>query len=77
MLHVTKTKLWKSMFVSVRDYEVEQAIECGGMVLHFGSRTMTLSVDRLMKLRPEERTQISKTGGRNYQLVDILWEPEQ
>ena len=46
MKNKTVTKLWQGKYVSVRDYEIEQAIRQGGLkVIHN---------DKTMELKPEE-----------------------
>lgn len=70
------TKLWKGQYVSVRDYELEQAKRAGGMVIEHKSKKMTLGLDRLNVLEPTGRLFPSKTGGRSYRLVDVVFEPD-
>ena len=40
------TKLWRGKYVSVRDYEVQQAINQGGLRVTHN--------DKIMELKPEE-----------------------
>lgn len=79
MLKKTVRKLWQGRFVSVRDYDIDEGISKGGMVITFEGRQMVLSRDDLKKILstlPFTNPPIkSKTGGRNYRLVDITWKP--
>ena len=70
------TKLWKGQYVSIRDYELEQAKNSGGIVIEHKSEKMTLGLDRLNVLKPSSRLFKSKTGGRSYRLVDVVFEPD-
>ena len=70
------TKLWKGQYVSIRDYELEQAKTSGGMIVEHKSKKMTLGMDRLNILQPTGRLFKSKTGGRSYRLVDVVFEPD-
>ena len=67
-------KLWQSKYVSVRDYEVKQAIVKGGMRIEHGKDMMQLNVDELKLLKPTGATLQSKYGG-TYRLVDITFKP--
>ncbi|MEK9767801.1 MAG: hypothetical protein VW683_02670 [Betaproteobacteria bacterium] len=69
------TKLWKGRFVSVRDYEVASAIKSGGMEIKHYDQTMFLSPDDLRKIEPTGPKVKSKTGGKDYYLMDILFTP--
>lgn len=77
MLHKQVKKLWQGRFVSVRDYEVEQAIKKGGMVIHYDQAVMLIFERDLQKLLesipPETALHKSRTGGKDYRLVDVLW----
>lgn len=79
MLKKVVTKLWQGRFVSVRDYEVDSAIEKGGMIVFYGDKEMLLSKTQLEEIAenlPFNNPPIkSKTGGKNYRLVDISWKP--
>lgn len=76
MLKKKVTKLWKGQYVSVRDYEVTKAKQQGGLVVEYNNKKMTLGLDRLNILKPDSRIFRSKTGGRNYRLVDVVFEPD-
>lgn len=80
MLEKVVTKLWQGRFVSVRDYEVDKAIAKNGMIIHYGDSTMVLSRSDLKDIQdnlPFNNPPIkSKTGGKNYRLVDIRWKPK-
>ena len=64
------SKLWAGRFVSVRDYEVQSAINKGGLRLFHNEQIMELSVDELKALKPKGQHHQSKFGG-SYQLIDI------
>ena len=68
------SKLWQGRFVSVRDYEVQSAINKGGLRLFHNEQIMELSVDELKALKPTGQNHQSKFGG-SYQLIDITWKP--
>ena len=67
-------KLWQGKYVSVRDYEVKQAIAKGGMRIEHGKDIMQLNVAELQQLKPTGATLQSKYGG-TYRLVDITFKP--
>lgn len=73
----TIKKLWNNI-VSLRDYEVEDAIKAGGIILSFGKYKMTLTSKQL-----EYGFQIiskpfkSKFGGKEYRLIDFRWNPDK
>lgn len=79
MLEKVVTKLWQGRFVSVRDYEIDDAIAKNGMIIHHQGEAMALSRDQLTEIQdnlPFNNAPIkSKTGGKNYRLVDIPWRP--
>ena len=66
------TKLWQGKFVSVRDYELRDAIKRGGLLITHNQDEMFLNVDDLKKLKPTGKVHQSKFKG-TYQLVDIPW----
>jgi len=70
------TKLWKGQYVSIRDYELESAKQKGGLVVKHKDKVMTVSLDRLSILKPDSKYFASKTGGRGYRLVDIVFEED-
>ena len=67
-------KLWQGKYVSVKDYEIKEAISKGGMHISHDGKFMSLSVDQLSQLKPNSKVFQSKFKG-SYQLVDIPWEP--
>ena len=48
-------KLWKGIMVSVRDYEVADAIEKGGLRITHNDQTMILTPDELRMLKPSSK----------------------
>ena len=68
-------KLWQGKYVSVRDYEVAQAIAKGGMRIEHGKDVMQLDVAQLHQLKPTGATLKSKYGRGSYRLVDITFKP--
>ena len=75
MLIKKVTKLWKGEYLSIRTYEVQPAIKAGGMRLIYRDKIMFLSPTDLQALKPSSRIFKSKTGGRDYQLIDIKFTP--
>jgi hypothetical protein len=69
------TKLWKGQFVSIRTYEADQAIQKGGMKIIHDGQSMIVSVEQLKMLEPVSQMFKSKTGGQDYQLIDIKFKP--
>ena len=67
-------KLWQGKYVSVRYYEVAQAIAKGGMRIEHNKQIMQLGIDELKQLKPTGATLQSKYGG-TYRLVDITFKP--
>tara|TARA_R100001460_G_scaffold11767_6_gene27306 strand:+ start:558 stop:818 length:261 start_codon:yes stop_codon:yes gene_type:complete len=76
MLTLHKSKLWKGTVVSIRDYELEKAKQLGGLIISHNGQTMTVGMDRLKILEPVGQVHKSKTGGRDYRLVDITFKPD-
>ncbi len=76
MLKKTVKKLWKGQYVSIRDYELENGKRQGGIQITYKGECMTLGMDRLNILKPSSRVFQSKTGGRNYRLVDVVFEED-
>jgi hypothetical protein len=68
-------KLWQGRYVSVRDYEVKSAIRAGGLEIIHNDQRMVVPVPDLKELTPTGDLQKSKTGGRDYYLMDILFQP--
>ena len=81
MLDKKVTKLWQGRFVSIRDYELQSGIERGGLRIRHNNQPMLLSESELKNIQnniPFNNPPIkSKTGGKNYRLVDIPWKPAQ
>jgi hypothetical protein len=81
MLEKVVTKLWQGRFVSVRDYEVERAIAKGGLIIHYDQKAMLVPRDQLQgfleELPCETPTHKSKTGGKDYRLIDIPWKRKE
>lgn len=75
MLTKKVTKLWKGEYLSIRSYEVQPAIKAGGLRLIYGDKTMFLSPTDLQVLKPSSKIFKSKTGGKDYQLIDIKFAP--
>jgi len=69
-------KLWKGQFVSVRDYEIEKAKVDGLLCISFGESKMTLRSQDLDRLQPSSQIFKSKTGGKDYRLVDVKFKPD-
>ena len=70
----TVTKLWKNIFASIRDYEVEDAIRLGGMDLSYQKQKMFLSPEALQELKPMGKKIKSKTCGKDYHLMNVLFD---
>ena len=81
MLEKVVTKLWQGRLVSVRDYEVERAIARGGLIVHYDKKAMLVSRNQLQglieNLPAETPIHKSKTGGKNYRLIDIPWKRKE
>jgi len=77
MLKKTVTKLWQGQYLSIRTYEAINAIKMGGLQLRYGDDEMILSPDEIKKLRPTGKVIKSKTGGKDYQLIDIKFNPNK
>ena len=73
----TVTKLWKNIFASIRDYEVEDAIKLGGMELSYQKQKMFLSPEDLQKLKPTGKKIKSKIGGKDYYLMNVLFDKSE
>ena len=74
MKNKTVTKLWQGTKVSIRDYELQDAIKKGGLRLNHGNEFMELQPDELIHLKPNGHVIQSKFKG-SYQLIDITWKP--
>jgi len=75
MLKKKVNKLWLGKFVSIRDYELANAIRSGGLELQHDGRVMRLSVEQLTGIAPSGAFHKSKFGGDDYQLADITFKP--
>ena len=67
MIKKAVKKLWKGEYVSVRDYEVLDAIN---------GDIMKLTPDQLKDLEPQENVFKSQFNSGTYRLVDIFWKPQ-
>tara|TARA_R100000388_G_C7237034_1_gene158522 strand:- start:106 stop:369 length:264 start_codon:yes stop_codon:yes gene_type:complete len=68
----TVNKIWQGKYVSIRDYELKEAIKKGGLLITCQGKEMFIDVDELKFLKPTGHWHQSKFKGK-YQLVDILW----
>jgi hypothetical protein len=70
-------KLWMGKFVSVRDYELTDAIEKGGLLIEHDGEQMKMSVEDIKKIKPSGKFHKAKFSGKiqSYQLCDITWKP--
>tara|TARA_R100000329_G_C7610667_1_gene216702 strand:- start:1603 stop:1875 length:273 start_codon:yes stop_codon:yes gene_type:complete len=70
-------KLWKGNMVTVRDYEVAKCLRLQQpMQIYFNDECMTVDVKRLERLQNSGQFFKSKTGGQDYNLIDLFWEPD-
>ncbi len=76
MISKAVKKLWKGKYVSVRDYEVLDAINSGGMCITHNGDSMKLTPDQLKDLESQENVFKSQFNNRKYRLVDIVWKPQ-
>lgn len=76
MLSKKVTKLWKGEYVSIRDYEAKAAIAKGGLRITHSNKVMYLWPDQIKQLKPSSKVFKSKTGGKDYQLIDIKFVPD-
>ena len=71
------TKLWKRMYISLRDYEIQQAIDKNYTIqaVHKGE-VMMLTPSRLKEIDLSVGTpQKSIYDGKSYRLIDLRWNP--
>jgi len=68
------SKLWQGKYVSVRDYEVKDAIKKGGLEINHEGQVMQIFPEELLKMAPSSKIIKSKFRG-TYRLVDILFKP--
>lgn len=78
-VNIKKPTLWKGRYVSIRDYQLSKAINSGGMIIQWQGKKMTLSLancktiwDHGKRVQPQK----SKTGGKDYSMIDIEWKPD-
>ena len=67
-------KLWQGKYLSVRDYEIEQAIRQGGLKVIHNDKTMELKPEELETLKPGTR-EFQSQYKVSYRLVDITFKP--
>ena len=67
-------KLWQGKYLSVRDYEIEQAIRQGGLKVIHNDKTMELKPEELKTLKPGTR-EFQSQYKWSYRLVDITFKP--
>lgn len=70
-------KLWKGMYISLRDYEIQQAIDKNYTIqaVHKGE-VMILTPSRLKDIDLSIGTpQKSVYSGKTYRLIDVRWNP--
>lgn len=70
-------KLWKGMYISLRDYEIQQAIDKNYTIqaIHKG-QVMMLTPSRLKDIDLTIGTpQKSMYDGKSYRLIDVRWKP--
>ena len=70
-------KLWLGKFVSVRDYELKDAIREGGLIIEHDGEQMRMSVEDVKQITPSGKFHKAKFAGniQSYQLCDITWKP--
>jgi hypothetical protein len=68
------TKLWQGKYVSVRDYEVVDAIKKGGLRITHNDDVMDLNPEELKSLQPSSKSFQSRFKG-TYKLIDITFKP--
>ena len=71
------TKLWKGIYISLRDYEIQQAIDKNYTIqaVHKGE-VMMLTPSRLKEIDLSVGTpQKSMYDGKSYRLIDLRWNP--
>ncbi len=70
-------KLWKGMYISLRDYEIQQAIDKNYTIqaIHKG-QVMMLTPSRLKDIDLTIGTpQKSMYNDKSYRLIDVRWNP--
>lgn len=68
------TKLWQGKYLSIRDYELQDAIRKGGLRLTYENKIMELKPEELKNLKPSSNIFQSQYKG-SYRLVDIMFKP--
>ena len=70
-------KLWQGKFVSIRDYELSDAIEMGGLIIEHDGEKMRMSIEDIKQIKPSGKFHKAKFAGKikSYQLCDITWKP--
>lgn len=79
MLKKKVKKLWQGKYLSVRDYELKHAIAIGGLIIEHNGKTMTVDKDncnRIMSHGNKSQKFKSKTGGKDYHLIDITFKAD-
>ncbi len=72
------SKLWKGMYISLRDYEIQQAIDKNYTIeaIH-KSQVMMLTPSRLKDIDLTVGTpQKSMYNKKSYRLIDVRWKPD-
>ena len=66
-------KLWLGKFVSVRDYELKDAIREGGLIIEHDGEQMRMSVEDVKQITPSGKFHKAKFAGniQSYQLCDL------
>ena len=78
----TITKLFNDKYASIKDYEVEKAIELGGaeITLKANNKQMFLSVDQLKKALLTKTKQIKPPrfkGEPPFRLCNVFWKQKE
>lgn len=77
MKTVEVKKLWQGKYVSVREGDVSEAINRGGLVINHDGASMQMLPDELARLEVSPKVYKSKYNqGKTYRLVDIVFRPE-
>ena len=74
MKKTKRNKLWNGK-ISLRDYEVDDAIKAGGICIEYNGDTMFLYPSDLKKGIYNKQKFNSKWGNKEYVLVDYDWKP--
>ena len=77
MKKVSVRTMWQGKYVSVRESEVEEAKNMGGLEITFEGNAMQLSPDDLSRLTVSPRIyQCKYNKGKTYRLVNIVFKPK-